>query len=85
MFKRIGLTVAAVLAAGAVGFTGSAGAEFGVVAKPVAQCPGACPHVYAPVTCKFSDGSVRTFSNRCFAGVFACQKGLKIIRCSGTV
>jgi hypothetical protein len=80
--KRIGVTVATALAAGAAGFTGAAsGASAPARNVTSVTCPTVCPQIFAPVTCKFSDGKIRTFSNRCFAGVFACQHKLKILSC----
>jgi hypothetical protein len=46
-----------------------------------AQCPRFCPLEYKPVTCKMSDGRVRTFPNRCFANIHACRHRLTIIGC----
>lgn len=86
MTNRIGLTIATLLAAGTVGLTGLASAAPSPAGdRAVVRCPSACPLVYEPVTCKFSDGSVRTFSNRCFAGVFACRNGLKVISCRSSL
>jgi hypothetical protein len=45
------------------------------------QCPDYCILVYEPVTCTMSDHSVHTFTNRCFAEVFACKHQLTIISC----
>jgi len=45
------------------------------------QCPQVCIAVYDPVTCRMSDRSVRTFSNRCYAEIYACQRRLTIISC----
>lgn len=82
MSKRIGVTVATLLAAGAVGLTGAtaAGSSPGHEKKR-AKCATVCPQVYQPVTCKLSDGSTRTFGNRCEAGVYACRHKLKIVSC----
>jgi hypothetical protein len=49
--------------------------------KTAVQCPQICIALYAPVRCKMSDGSVRTFSNRCRANIFACEHRLRIIGC----
>lgn len=45
------------------------------------QCPQSCIALYAPVRCMMSDGSVRTFSNRCYANIYACEHRLTIIGC----
>jgi hypothetical protein len=82
MTKRIGMTIGTLLAAGTIGLTGLASAApspaLGITSV---KCPQACPDIYQPVTCEMSDGSVRRFSNRCFADVYACQHGLKIVSC----
>jgi hypothetical protein len=82
MTNRIGVTVAALLATGAIGITGAASATSSPAREITGvKCPSVCPQIYQPVTCKMSDGSVRTFGNRCFADVYACQHELKIISC----
>jgi hypothetical protein len=45
------------------------------------QCPQFCIAVYVPVTCMMSDRTVRRFSNRCWANVYACEHRLTIISC----
>jgi hypothetical protein len=82
MIKRIGVTIATLIAAGAIGLTGIASASSSSAHEITrVKCPTMCIDIYKPVTCKMSDGSVRTFGNSCFAGVYACQHGLKIISC----
>lgn len=82
MTNRIGVTVATLLATAGIGLTGLA-SPASSPAREIAslECPSNCPLIYEPVTCKMSDGSVRTFSNRCFANVYACQHKLTIISC----
>jgi hypothetical protein len=82
MTRKIGMTVATLLAAGGIGLTGltSAASSSTLQITPV-TCPSMCPDVYKPVTCKMSDGTVRTFGNRCEAGVFACRHRLTIVSC----
>jgi hypothetical protein len=82
MTKMIGSAIATLVVAGAIGLTSAASAA----PKPAPEvmsvkCPSVCPLVFWPVTCQLSDGSVRTFTNRCFAGVFACQRQLRVISC----
>lgn len=86
MSKRIGATVASVLAAGAVALTGSATAASSP-AREIAklECPQLCPTIYQPVTCELSDGSTMTFSNRCYATSYACNHGLTIVSCRSGV
>ncbi len=82
MSKRIGVTIATVLASAAVGLTSAATAGSSTVREiQRPPCPSNCPAVYAPVTCTLSDGRVMTFSNRCQAGVFACRAGVTIVSC----
>lgn len=82
MSKRIGVIIATLLTSGTVGLTGLASAASAPTrAITDVNCASACPDVFRPVTCDMSDGSVLTFSNSCFAGVYACQHGLKIISC----
>jgi hypothetical protein len=82
MTRKIGMTVATLLAAGGIGFTGltSAASSSELQITPV-TCPDMCPAVYDPVTCTMSDGTVLTFGNRCEAGVYACKHHLKIVSC----
>ena len=79
MTKRIGVAVVSVLAAGAVALTGATASTAREITK--VNCSYSCPDVYQPVTCDMSDGSTMTFSNRCYAGLYACQHGLTIISC----
>lgn len=82
MSKKIGVTIATLLAAGGIGLTGLTGAASGSERQIASvTCPENCPAIFQPVTCKLSNGKVRTFGNRCEATVFACQHGLKIISC----
>jgi hypothetical protein len=82
MTKMIGSAIATFVAAGAIGLTSVASAAPKPAPKVTSvKCPSVCPDVVWPVTCLLSDGSVRTFTNRCFAGVFACQHRLRIISC----
>ncbi len=82
MTNRIGVTIATLLAAGAVCFTGLASAAPSPAREITSvQCPKACLDIYQPVTCTMSDGSVLEFGNRCYADVYACEHGLKIISC----
>jgi len=83
MTRKIGVTVATLLAAGGLGLTGltSAASSSELKITPV-TCSDICPDVYDPVTCEMSDGTVRTFGNSCEAGVFACQHRLKIVSCT---
>lgn len=52
------------------------------VAEVTAACPDVCATVYEPVRCRFSDGSTGTFSNKCFAMVHACKRGIQIVHCA---
>ncbi len=79
MSKRIGVLVASVLATGAVALTGATASTAREVTK--VSCSYNCPAVYQPVTCDMSDGSTLTFTNRCYAGRYACMHGLTIISC----
>ena len=79
MSKRIGVAVVSVLAAGAVALTGATASTAREVTK--VNCSYGCLDVYQPVTCDMSDGSTLTFSNRCYASLYACQHGLTIISC----
>jgi hypothetical protein len=81
MTKRIGVTMTTLLAAGAIGLTGLASASSPTREITRVKCDWACPDVFQPVTCEMSDGSVRTFSNRCYAGLYGCQHGLTIVSC----
>jgi hypothetical protein len=82
MKKKIGMTMATLFAAGAIGLTGVASADSSAAREITSvKCPSVCPFIFQPVTCKMSNGTVRTFSNRCFAGVYACQHYLTIISC----
>ena len=82
MSKRIGVSIATLLTAGAVGLMGPAAAGSSTVREVKRPaCPSVCPAVYQPVTCKLSNGRTMTFGNRCEAGVYACRKGVKIISC----
>jgi hypothetical protein len=82
MKNRIGVTIATLLAAGAIGVTGVVSAASSPARETArAKCPSACLDVFQPVTCEMSDGTVQTFSNRCFAGIYACEHGLTIISC----
>jgi len=82
MSKRIGVTIATLMASGVAGLAGpaSAGSSTAQQVKPPA-CAWACPAVYQPVTCTLSDGRVLTFGNRCEANLFACRNGVKIVSC----
>lgn len=82
MTRRIAVTGATLLTAGAVGLTGLASAASSShSASPSVECPEMCVAIYKPVTCLMSDGSVHTFANRCVAEVFACQGRLTIKDC----
>jgi hypothetical protein len=82
MTKRIAMTGATLLTAGAVGLTGMANAASSSdSASTSARCPDICIAIYKPVTCLMSNGRIRTFANACVAEVFACQHGLTIVRC----
>jgi len=82
MTKRIGASVVTLLAAGAVGLTSSTSAQSSPAGDITrVQCAWACPDIYQPVTCEMSDGRVMTFANRCYASLYACKHGLKIISC----
>jgi hypothetical protein len=82
MSKRIGVTIATLLAAGGIGLAGLTGAASGSERQIAsAGCPENCLAIFQPVTCKMSDGDVLTFGNRCEADVFACKNGLKIRHC----
>jgi hypothetical protein len=81
MTKKIGVTITMLLASGAVGLTGLASASSPAREITTVECSWACLDIYRPVTCEMSDDKVRTFGNRCYADVFACEHGLKIIRC----
>jgi hypothetical protein len=82
MTKTIDVTIAALLAAGSVGFTAltsvASSAERQITSV---TCADQCPAIFQPVRCKMSDGKVRTFGNSCEASVFACKNRLKIIYC----
>lgn len=80
--KRIGMTVAMVLAAGAIGVTSAASAAPSPARDvPSASCPDACIAIYDPVICLMSDGSLRKFGNACEAAMYACKHPGKIIGC----
>jgi hypothetical protein len=82
MSKKIGLTIATLLAAGGIGLTGLTSAASSSTPQTTSiTCTDVCPAIFQPVRCKMSDGRVRTFGNFCEANVFACTHGLKIIRC----
>ena len=82
MTKKIGVTIAALLAAGGVGLTGQTSVASSAERQITSvTCTDQCPAIFQPVRCKMSDGKVRTFSNSCEAGVFACKNKLKIISC----
>ena len=82
MTKRIAVTGATLLTAGAIGLTGLANAASSSdSASTSAKCSDICTTIYMPVTCRMSDGSVRRFENRCRAEVFACQHRLTILYC----
>ena len=86
MTKRIGIPIATLLTAGAIGLTGLASAAASPALKITSvTCQENCLTIYQPVTCHMSDGSVRTFSNRCYADVYACQHGLTIVSCKPDV
>ena len=52
-----------------------------VAMPPQSFCPDVCPMIYAPVTCLYSDGTVRTLDNICVAVRYACKHDLRIIGC----
>lgn len=82
LVRRIAMTSATLLTAGAIGFTGLANAASspdGASARDT--CSTVCLAIYDPVTCVMSDGSIRKFGNRCEANVYACQHRLTIIAC----
>ena len=82
MSKKIGLTIATLLAAGGIGLTGLAGAASGSEREITrATCPENCLAIFKPVTCRLSNGQVLTFGNRCEADMFACRHGLGIVGC----
>jgi hypothetical protein len=82
MTNKIGVTIAMLLAVGAIGLTNLASAAPSPArAVTSAQCPDVCITVYEPVTCLMSDNTLHTFTNRCWAEVYACMHGLQIIGC----
>jgi len=79
---RIAITSATLLAAAATGVTGLASAASRTDSENTAvQCPSACVAIYKPVTCLMSDGHIRTFTNRCAAGVYACEHRVIVLAC----
>ena len=82
MARRIGVTVAMLVAAGVIGGTGGASAAPSPARQASSvQCPELCPTVYDPVICVMSNGSLRQFGNACEAAVYACKHPGKIIGC----
>ncbi len=80
--KKIGKTVAMVVAVGALGATGLASAAPSP-ARDISseRCPSLCPAIYEPVKCLMRNGSYRTFGNACEAAVYACKHPGQIISC----
>ncbi|MBC6463711.1 hypothetical protein [Actinomadura sp. HBU206391] len=78
MRGTIQVLIGLVLALGLLGGAAAAKTE-----PPAAQaaCPEACTMIYDPVTCRFADGTTRTFGNRCIADAYACRHGLRILSC----
>ena len=82
MTKRIGVTIATVLAAGGIGLSGlTSPASSSEQQASKGDCRELCPTIYRPVKCKMSDGKNYTFGNQCEAERFACQNKLEIISC----
>jgi len=82
MTDKIRVTIVTLLAAGGIGLAGLTSAASSSDRQITSvTCSDMCPAIYAPVTCKMSDGTVRRFENRCRAEVFACKHGLKIVSC----
>jgi hypothetical protein len=80
--KKIGVTIATLTAAGAFAVTGPvSAAQSPARAAAGDKCPSICPQIYAPVVCKFSDGTKMRFANRCYAEIYACNNKLKILGC----
>ncbi len=82
MTNRIGVTTAMLVVVGAIGLTGLAGAAPSPAPDITsANCTDVCITLWDPVTCFMSDGTVRTFGNRCEAEVYAACHHLQIIGC----
>jgi hypothetical protein len=81
--RRIGVTVAMLVAAGVIGGTGGANAAQSPARHASSvECPELCPAVYDPVICLMSNGSRRKFGNACEAAVYACKHPGEIIGCA---
>jgi len=80
--KKIGVSVATVLATGGIGLTGLTSAASSSQRPP--SCPKYCPAIHKPVKCKMSNGKVYRFRNYCEATRFACRNHLRIIICRPT-
>lgn len=79
MINRVRFSIVTLLTVGVLGLTGAASSP--ARQTTYVRCPTICPQIVLPVTCTMSNGSVRTFINRCYASVYACQHGLKIVSC----
>lgn len=81
MTSRIGMPIAMLVAAGAIGLTGPASAAPSPARDTSVECTDACITLWAPVKCLMSDGTSRTFGNRCEAERYAACANLMIVGC----
>ncbi|MEU7135868.1 hypothetical protein [Streptomyces sp. NPDC046261] len=83
--RKLAAPFATLLLTCAAALTFSAPAHAAPQAPEIAvatTCPDVCATVYEPVRCRFSDGSTGTFSNKCFATIHACNRGIQIVSCA---